>query len=121
MTLPVASTRRHFLHLAGAAALAPRTLLAQDEKRHKPPPPPPPPLAPFSTVEYQGALPALLQNLPTYTDAEVNALLRESAPDDPLGLPGAISAEMAAFARAQLLALVPRVLVTNARGAQPRR
>jgi hypothetical protein len=122
MTLSKSPTRRGFLHLAGAAALAPHTLLAQDEKRHKPPPPPPaPPLAPFADVEYQGAPPALLQNLPTYTDAEVNALLRESVPADPLGLPGAISADVAAFARAQLLALVPRVLVTNARGAQPRR
>jgi hypothetical protein len=115
------STRRGFLHLAGAAALAPGTLLAQDEKRHKPPPPPPaPPLAPFADVEYQGALPALLQDLPTYTDAEVNALLREGA-TDPLGLPGPVSADVATFARAQLLALVPRVLVTNARGTQPRR
>ena len=120
MPLP---TRRSFLRLAGAAAAAPHTLLAQSDeaKRPKPPPPPPPPpQAPFSTVEYQGALPALLQHLPAYTDADVAALLRERA-EDPQGLPGEVSHGAAEFSLVQLLRMVPRVLFTSARGGQTRR
>ena len=117
MTLLVASTRRHFLHLASVAALAPGTLLPA-EKRHTSPPAPP--LAPFPDVAYQGALPAPLQSLPVYTDADVNDLLR-AGNEDPMGLPGSVSQEQADFTLTSLLRLVPRMLLTSARGTQTKR